>query len=351
MSQTKRNFGDFQSCQVCFEDFEENGDHLPRILPCHHTLCHKCVGQLIRNNRLECPECRRIFAATNREKAFPQNMYILAHIHATVKLLQTERVRQASVFEKCAEHGKELNLFCKEEECKRPICVSCMKHHNKHGVVDIEEETKLQLYQNINVTEETLEAIVRNAQTVRQQIEIKTENFTSEVKKRRKEITEKFDKMIKDAECNLMEVYTTIDKDISKMKENLRLVRWLKGKSGDDDSHKVNLKSLDILKGVEDNIKRKLSCNMKCRYQESIRGQALEDILYGNIVQKEISVDLSQLCEAQPEDVRSKSVETVPQERTITTVGAPASRKKNKKKNRKKNRTITHASQPNYQGN
>ena len=29
------------ACQICLEDFEEAGDHLPRILPCSHSLCEK----------------------------------------------------------------------------------------------------------------------------------------------------------------------------------------------------------------------------------------------------------------------------------------------------------------------
>ena len=66
MSERKDSPEDFQSCQVYFEDFEENGDHVPRILPCHHTLCHMCIGQMLRTDRLECPECRRNFTATER---------------------------------------------------------------------------------------------------------------------------------------------------------------------------------------------------------------------------------------------------------------------------------------------
>ena len=46
------------SRQVCFNDFEENGDNVPRILPCSHTLCHTCLSQMIRQNKIECPECR-----------------------------------------------------------------------------------------------------------------------------------------------------------------------------------------------------------------------------------------------------------------------------------------------------
>ena len=38
------------ACQICLEDFEEAGDHVPRILPCSHSLCEKCLIQLIQGN-------------------------------------------------------------------------------------------------------------------------------------------------------------------------------------------------------------------------------------------------------------------------------------------------------------
>ena len=276
-------------------------------------------------------------------------MYILAHMKVVMKPCQAKR--EISVFEKCAGHGKELNLFCTEEACKKQICLSCLRQHKKHEVVGIEEETRLQLHQNINITEKKLEATVTNAQTIRQQIRLKTETFISEVKKRRNEITETFDEMIMYAECNLREVYATIDKDISTMNENLMVVKRLKERSGEDVSHQVNMQNLKTVKEVDENIKEHLSSNMTHRYQEFTKGQPLEDILLGNIVQKEISVHLSELYGTEFEEVNFNALENVPQERTITTGGAPAARKKNKKKNKKKNRTITHASQLHYQGN
>ena len=45
----------FLACQICFEDFEESGDHVPRLLPCTHTLCEKCLKQLVQGASVECP--------------------------------------------------------------------------------------------------------------------------------------------------------------------------------------------------------------------------------------------------------------------------------------------------------
>ena len=124
------------SCQVCFEDFEPDGAHVPRLLPCTHTLCHTCIGQLIKGDMIECPECRDKYDSKKDEKSFPQNKYILFQMKKTTPKLQRDQSR----IEKCREHEKELNIFCKEPECQRIICRTCLSHeHKKHEVVEVEE--------------------------------------------------------------------------------------------------------------------------------------------------------------------------------------------------------------------
>ena len=71
-------FENMLACQICLEDFQEDGDLLPRILPCSHTLCERCLIKLLGGGgSLQCPECRARHAAPNKEKTFPQNKYLL----------------------------------------------------------------------------------------------------------------------------------------------------------------------------------------------------------------------------------------------------------------------------------
>ena len=108
------------SCVVCLEEFEDSSDHIPRLLPCTHTLCEACVKQLIRNQKLECPEGRAKHDAKNEEKSFPQNKYLLMQIKripTEAKELKSERNGK----ELCEEHGRELVLFCKELGCQKPM--------------------------------------------------------------------------------------------------------------------------------------------------------------------------------------------------------------------------------------
>ena len=119
-------------CPVCFELYGENEDRLPRILPCHNTLCEKCIKELLRaGNSLRCPfNDNENHRAPKQEKSFPQNKYILGHLGG-------------SKFETCKIHIREMSLFCKEVLCDKPICSLCLlEEHKTHEIVDVIEEQK-----------------------------------------------------------------------------------------------------------------------------------------------------------------------------------------------------------------
>ena len=73
---------ELSSCPVCFETYEEDGEHVPRIFPCHHTVCQECVDNLFKRMGISviCPECGKQHRAENGVKTFYQNKYILSHI-------------------------------------------------------------------------------------------------------------------------------------------------------------------------------------------------------------------------------------------------------------------------------
>ena len=35
------------SCTICLENYDGEGDHVPRLLPCSHTVCESCIKPLI----------------------------------------------------------------------------------------------------------------------------------------------------------------------------------------------------------------------------------------------------------------------------------------------------------------
>ena len=116
------------SCPICFEDYQGSGDHIPRLLPCSHTLCNKCVCQLTHRHRITCPQDRQTFEAHGKRRKFPQNNYILKQI----------RDAKETIYKKCEYHGREINLFCRNDSCQQEICSLCLTaRHKKHEVVDL----------------------------------------------------------------------------------------------------------------------------------------------------------------------------------------------------------------------
>ena len=122
------------------------GDHVPRILPCSHTLCEVCLEILIRENKLDCPECRVKYEATSGRRSFPQNKYIITHIKkksTVVPLITTQedvgKVFVGEKFEVCTHHGRELSLYCKEAGCQKLVCPLCKaRFHKNHEYLDLD---------------------------------------------------------------------------------------------------------------------------------------------------------------------------------------------------------------------
>ena len=127
-------------CPVCLVDYTEDGDNIPRILPCFHTACESCIKILIQINTLKCPECRTIHEAENEEKSFQQNKDVLSHIRS-MKTYGEKRVS----YGKCDDHGEDLDYCCFEGERRIPICVGC-KHttHKGHDFKSIQQIKELE---------------------------------------------------------------------------------------------------------------------------------------------------------------------------------------------------------------
>ena len=225
---------DLLSCTVCFEEFEKDGNHIPRLLPCTHTLCETCVKQLIRDNRLECPECRTEHGADDKEKSFPQNKYLLMHImrkSRNWKLDQKEK-------KLCEEHRQELFLFCNEPECKKPICLVCLRRsHNKHDVMDIMDDKREILKKKISYIEKNLREKVIIFNAAKTEVCRKAEDCLSDLKKRRGETTDdiddEFDKMKEEVNDKMRETSSLLEKEVVTLEENLTLVSSMKQNAED----------------------------------------------------------------------------------------------------------------------
>ena len=186
-------------CQVCYEEFEDNGVHVPRILPCGHSMCHNCVGRLIQRNKLECPDCRMKHEAKNKEKSFPRNKHILVQMSR-----RTSKPGHVQP-EKCREHGKELNIFCKEPGCQRIICRICLsRNHRRHEVVDAEEgmnEVIDILQKNIKAVTDNLQKKIRIITTAKKDAAKNIDRNLNELKIKKQYMMKKYDEIARSFSC------------------------------------------------------------------------------------------------------------------------------------------------------
>ena len=262
------------SCGVCMEEFGVDGSYVPRLLPCTHTLCETCVKQLIRENKLECPECRTKHEATREEKSFPQNKYLLTQIR---KLKQdTKRVQYE--YGKCAEHQKELILFCRESECQKAICTTCLKVvHKRHDVTEIEDEKKEIIMKNIESFTESLQTKIRLISRAREDVEKEADLCIKELINERDEIAKKFDKTVEESRENIEKIRTLVRDELSAMNETLIVLNDMKESIQivEENTYEDIMSKLDTINGIEENIKVNLSGTREYLYSEYISRQKI----------------------------------------------------------------------------
>ena len=137
---------DMTECPVCLKTYDESEVRMPRLLPCTHTICHGCLGSVIKGNSLVCTECETKHQAAYGTKTFFQNGYILRLLKIKKEMddiLKAKDQKPVPVsnlpnFSECERHNRLLSLYCKDEACQMEICQICMiKHHKGHEVVDV----------------------------------------------------------------------------------------------------------------------------------------------------------------------------------------------------------------------
>ena len=181
------------SCSICFEDYEESGDHVPRLLPCSHTLCEKCVCELIDGNNITCPQDRKTCQADFETRKFPQNNYILKQIHDGKK----------RGFKRCVNHGREINLFCRNEACQQELCSLCLtENHKKHDVVDL-----------LSIKEAKLAEIAKDIEKEQE----KMKNYGDKINRIREEANEEFSKALIEVNTKKDEFSVLLDERLAQI--------------------------------------------------------------------------------------------------------------------------------------
>ena len=121
------------NCPVCSEVYTQVGDTVPKLLPCGHSLCEKCVSFKLFNSsdcRLECPECGEKHVMTRGVGLIPENDRIMDRIRG--KRLEQESSRL------CKKHrrdGRKIGLYC--YSCNEFLCVLCLE--DEHQICELQD--------------------------------------------------------------------------------------------------------------------------------------------------------------------------------------------------------------------
>ncbi len=212
--------GDNTCCPVCLENYTEEGDTVPRILPCSHTLCSGCLTQLKHSSpgsSFTCPIDRKPFPKTEH---FPENRYIIGSL--TTRHVE---LKETSDFLKCQEHkSRDLSLHCKE--CKADICELCMnKDHLGHNVTDIQdhlEETKDEFIAAVASLRGEVEKRKLKTVELKKQVQVINSACLDNLKSTRAAIMRHFDELEAQVMCEIDGTQTeflTQEKQLQEMAE------------------------------------------------------------------------------------------------------------------------------------
>ena len=143
---------EFIRCCICRNEYEVGGKRIPLMLPCSHTFCKGCITEHVDlassygRKWIGCAKCGKRQSIPEGNN-FPVNRYILPFF----------RKKHEDV---CQVHKKVAILFCKDTECQKGICASCVvgDEHRTHDIVEMKDE-KEKLLAEIN---SNIEIIVKD---------------------------------------------------------------------------------------------------------------------------------------------------------------------------------------------
>ena len=294
------------TCQICFEIYTESEEHVPRLLPCTHTLCEACIGKMLRDESLTCPECRVKHPANNGVKTFTQNKYILTSMR---RKSFRKSLKLATKIPKCETHGDELALFCTQSECLKPICLSCLTtEHVGHKVVDVKEGEKELLYSKVESLRRNIQRKKYQIANAKAEVEKNNDACVAKLKDAKeeliKQINERYDELIRNIQDQKEEHDDDddIDVEVSSLDENLVLLDSIT-----DDTDSATLTLDDITIRLETFTDIEAQANVLLSKERSFKYIGYEEIVFsaedveklcGKLVEKEIHLE-----QTEPKDI------------------------------------------------
>jgi len=152
MATALEQMNDVTECSICTKVFTN-----PRVLPCLHTYCLKCVQRWSKDklpgDKLSCPLCRKeCFIPNEGVTALPKNFFVEKMVN--IRELLTRAEVQSTLCDTCtyrAEENKATKVnsattYCLN--CQENLCQSCSTAHRKqkmsrdHKLIQIGDRVK-----------------------------------------------------------------------------------------------------------------------------------------------------------------------------------------------------------------
>ena len=282
MDKDKDDLACIFTCIVCLEDYSDDSDHVPRLLPCTHTLCEGCIRDLIQNNKLECIECGKQHEAKNGVDSFPPNQYLLV----VIRKRQIDARDKGPGFEKCEKHRKDLALFCVEEMCQKPICISCLNaNHKQHRVRKIEEQIKELFNRRVTKLMEDIHTKEAMIFDIKKTVADKVDKCVEEIQKAKEYCVRHFDEIIEEVENESAETYLLANTELSTVRANIEFLSSIHQNLNREDQirYETIQKNHKLLKEFTENNKTNLSGTRSFHYPIFTMGGFSAELTKGEI--------------------------------------------------------------------
>ncbi len=288
-------------CSVCLEEFTESGCHLPRILPCSHTFCQRCIKELLKGaHQLVCPVDRKKLPAPQAEKSFPQNSFAIDNIKLRARMKKLGQTDKKEEKDLCPDHKKVQKFYCKYSACRKFVCKKCLiKSHKDHDFVDRAMGQLLVESKRLKIKEDILREIDREEffhEKVRsrivyaqEQVCKKLETSLAKLTREKNAIINLFEKKIEKISKEKQDVNVQAERLIADLDRKTEILRKIKETAGQSENIP------DVAKALEE-----ISTHTKAREEEgnvvlTYTESGSKDLT--NMVERALSEDFAQRTE------------------------------------------------------
>lgn len=136
LKEVEKELKDLTECCICLKGFDD-----PRMLPCIHTFCLKCLTetavklQKSIGERLPCPLCRKEFVIPLDGFSGLQKNFFIEKLAGMKKMVSSSMYRNVPCDGCIADevsNAPNAEVYC--EDCNQNLCSSCLKQHMKFKV-------------------------------------------------------------------------------------------------------------------------------------------------------------------------------------------------------------------------